>query len=734
LDIKKNMRKFSSISLLVLAISLGWSCGQKRPLDRSRDIIQEVKAQLREETREILFQRDDLPREKLLRGWSFPEERLLWADSRRSSLAFCDFNEQNDVRVVFEARPALTAGGRQQKAAFGINRRKVDSFVLESGRYGQYNADVPGQLLHLGPNLLQFSFSYASRPADVDPGRKDSRTLAAAFTHMEFQREVLDAGDKGLRQNPGAVFSYIAPIEKKCRLSVAYTNQRDTESRIRLENEVGEEIKLFKLSPEETAFDKTFKVPKSGLYKFYFITEGRADSFALWNQIKLYLTDARNRHPDQSEELAAEGAPVIILYVVDTVRADQVSCYGYERETTPRLDQFAEDNALFLKAYANAAWTRPSAASIWSGLFPKNHQTQSKDDKLSEDAETLAEIFQENGYFTAAFIGNGNLHSHFGFNQGFDEYNELHGTYAYSQHVQSSHINQAVFPFLEEYTSRKQRQPLFLVIWTVDPHDPYTPEKDVMDLFNIDTYDPIDTFNFGLLNEIRAGRIKPTPSQIEFMRTRYDQEIYFNDRSFGALLDKLKELNLFSNAAVVFTSDHGEEFFEHGSVGHGHSLYREQLHVPLVIKSASIRPGKHEERVQLTDLFPTLLETAGIPVPDHIDGTSILRLPLSARTLFFEEKKPWLDLTAMMDEDKKCIYNKMPSRAPSRAYVPLLEFFPLTDKREQTAYPPAGIRDAFRIQQMLTYRHTLAETSLDKRQVDIPENIDEMLKALGYIK
>lgn len=727
------MRNFLSISFLVFAVCLVWNCGQKRPLDKSRDIVQEVKAQLTEETQEILFQRDDLPREKLLRGWSFPEERLLWADSRRSRLFFCDFNEQNDMTVVFEARPALTRGGRQQDTVLGINRRKVDSFVLESGRYGEYTSSVPGQQLRLGPNLLQFGFSYLSRPADVDPSRRDSRTLAAAFTRIEFQRGVLDAAEKGLRQNPGSAFSYIIPIEKKCRISAAYANQRDTESIIKLEDDTGEEIKLFELSPEETLFDKTFKVPKSGLYKFCFLTEGRDDSFALWKDIKLYLPQPTHDNSDQAVR-TVKPAPDIVLYVVDTVRADQVSCYGYERETTPRLDQFAAENALYLNAYSNAAWTRPSAASIWTGLFPKNHQTQSKDDKLSEDAETLAEILQKSGYHTAAFIGNGNLHSHFGFDQGFDDYEELHGTYAYSQHVQSTHINQAVFPFLENYTKRERRKPLFLVVWTVDPHDPYTPERDVMGLFNIDAYEPIDTFNFGLLNEIRGGRVKPTPSQIEFMRTRYDQEIYFNDRSFGALLDKLKELDIYRDAAVVFTSDHGEEFFEHGSVGHGHSLYREQLHVPLVIKSSSLSPGKHEARIQLTDLFPTLLETAGIPAPGHIDGISILQLPSSARTLFFEEKKPWLDLTAMMDKEKKCIYNKIPSRAPSHAYVPLLEFFPITDGREKTAYPPAGMRDAFRIQQMLTYRHILAETSLDKRQVDIPENIDEMLKALGYIK
>ncbi len=727
------MRNLFYTFILLSAICLVWGCGEKAPLDHSRDIIQEVKAQLAEETREISFQKDSLPKEKLMRGWSFPEERLLWADSRRSRLVFCDFNEQNDMTVTFDARPALTRSRKPQTAELGINRRKVETFAMETGRYKTYTQTIPGHLLRLGPNLLQFGFSYVSRPMDADPARKDSRTLAAAFTRMEFQRGVTDSEDKGLRQNSGTVFSYISPVRKKCRISAAYTNQRDTESRIKVENAAGEEIKVFDLSPEETAFDKTFKVPKSGLYKFYFTTEGREDSFTLWTQIKLYLPHEKRNSPVKSEP-AAGPAPVILLYVVDTVRADQVSCYGYERKTTPRLDQFAQENALYLNAFSNAAWTRPSAASIWTGLFPKNHQAYSKVDRLPEEAVTIGEVFRDNGYYTAAFIGNGNLHSYFGFNQGFNEYKELHDTYAYSQHVQSTHINQAVLPFLKDFKRLMPRKPLFLIVWTVDPHDPYTPEKDVIDLFDIGEHEPIDTFNFGLVNEIRAGRVKPSFSQIEFMRTRYDQEIFFNDRSFGALLDGLQELGLYRDATVVFTSDHGEEFFEHGSVGHGHSLYREQLHVPLVIKSSSIAPGKHEERVQLTDLFPTLLETAGISPPENIDGESFLRLTDSERTLFFEEKKPGLDLTAMMDADVKLIYNKIPSRAPSRAYVPLLEFFPLTDQQEQTPYPPAGLEDMSRIQQVITYRRTLMETGLEKRPVDIPENIDEMLKALGYIK
>jgi hypothetical protein len=708
-------------------------CGNRLPsLEEKIDIVYEVQAQLQEETQEIDFRRESIVSGHLFSGWSFPQALFTWADSKESRVLFNDFNDPNDITIAVDCRPAPPAALKTQRTVLGLNKEKISSFNILPGPIRTYNLTLPAAMLTFGANMLHFRFAYQTRPHDINPERKDRRSLAAAFQKICFDRKVKDGNEKGIIQVPDSSFSYISRISKKCRLRAVYHNLRGTQSRIEVLGPKGEIHKSYSLNPEKNEFDRIIKVKKPQLYTIRFVTEGRGDSMTVWPEIFLEKPAPENNKGINLRKFSR--APDIFLYVVDTLRADHVSCYGYEKKTTPHLDAFAEKNALYLNAFSNASWTRPSAACILTGLYPKNHKTQLYGHSLPKDAVTLAEVLESRNYHNIAFVANASIGKVFGFNQGFHEYRELTDIVPRSKHIQSDTVNQHVFTFLEDYIQRPDRKPLFAVIWTMDPHGPYAPDTDVENMFSIDEHQCIDTFDTNLLPGIRTGRVQPTASQIDFMRTRYDQEIYFNDRSFGLFLEKLKELNLYRDSSIIFTSDHGEEFMDHGSIDHGRSLYKEMVHIPFAIKADGLSAGIHHERIQLTDVFPTILNLAGSPVPDKINGISLFSLDDPLRTLFFEERNDKLDLTAVLDEEKKVIYNKVPDRRPSREYIPLFEIFDLADQREQHAFPPAGIDDLYRIQQIFSYRHSKDLAGWKEREIEIPPEVEEKLKALGYIK
>ena len=185
----------------------------------------------------------------------------------------------------------------------------------------------------------------------------------------------------------------------------------------------------------------------------------------------------------------------------------------------------------------------------------------------------------------------------------------------------------------------------------MDPHAPYTPDPAFRDLFDIRRYEPIDALEKSeLIMRIRSGRIRPTPGQWEYMKTLYDQEVAFSDSSFGRLRGYMEDKGVYRDAVVIVTADHGEAFNEHGDVGHGSSLHNELIRVPLIIKAPPLSKGAHEERVQHTDLFPTLLDLLGLEPPYPLDGASLLRLTDPKRTLFFDLAT--YNSTAVLDEKK----------------------------------------------------------------------------------
>ena len=311
------------------------------------------------------------------------------------------------------------------------------------------------------------------------------------------------------------------------------------------------------------------------------------------------------------------GAHPIILINVGTLRADHLGAYGYERATSPNIDALGGESVLFEWAFGQAPMTGPSQGSIFTGLYPGSHGMVEEGTRVSDEAVTLAEALAAHGYTTAAFVDGGYMSEGFGLNQGF-------ATYDNSQGGGLEVIGPKAIEWLRAHASEN----FLLLVHTYDTHTPYAPEPPHRDLFT-DGITPGKGFEptAEAMEAVRAGDTPPLPDfNLEYAKALYDGEIHYVDTWIGELMGVVRELGLDKKATVVFYSDHGEEFGEHGSVLH-EKLYATVTRVPLMIRlPGGAEAARLAQVVEMIDLMPTLIDLAGAVPPDYIQGESLVPL------------------------------------------------------------------------------------------------------------
>ncbi len=322
--------------------------------------------------------------------------------------------------------------------------------------------------------------------------------------------------------------------------------------------------------------------------------------------------------PSGDRRAAGQPPPDLVVYLVDTLRRDRLGVYGGPPELSPALDRFARGATVFERAVAQSPWTRAAVASLFTGLEPHRHAVNNRHDALAPEALTAAELLSAAGYFTAAVITNGNVGRKFGFDQGFDHFSRPRRL----QH-RSDAVHQELVELLD---SAELRRPFFLFVLTMDPHHPYRPRDPFRQRFARDPED-LEVGSAEHLKQFRRGR-PPAPEEAEQVRSLYDAAVAANDDSFGQLLEELRRRDLYDGALIAFLSDHGEEFWEHGNWGHGHTVHGELLDIPLVVKAPGRAWDEHGGRrvdrlVQQIDLLPTLLDYAGLEPPGSLPGVSL---------------------------------------------------------------------------------------------------------------
>jgi len=324
--------------------------------------------------------------------------------------------------------------------------------------------------------------------------------------------------------------------------------------------------------------------------------------------------------------------PDVILITVDALRADHLSLYGYSKLTSPLLDEFAGHAVIFSSAITQAPYTKAAIASLMSGLYPTSHHAVTTTipfpetmtgrvttplaatDVLASSITTLAEAFHHDGYRTFGYTANPFLLASFGFDQGFDHYQFFPG----GDFAQATQVTEQALSDIRDAGS----QPIFLWLHLMEPHSPYAPPPLTRDMFR-----PV-----GTIEPIPADRLPPSwlvpgsPSDLRVYLTRYDEEIAAADVAVLELIRDLGELRPLRSAIVVITADHGEEFLDHGGWEHGRTLHDELIRVPLVMAVPGAEGRRIDAQVELIDLYPTLLDLAGAPIPTTVAGTSFVNL------------------------------------------------------------------------------------------------------------
>lgn len=324
--------------------------------------------------------------------------------------------------------------------------------------------------------------------------------------------------------------------------------------------------------------------------------------------------------------------PNVLLIVIDTLRADHLGCYGYEKTTSPHIDKFAETGVQFQNVYCQMPTTGPSHASIFTSRYPRNHGVLKNGWILSDTFQTIAEILKQNGYITSAIISSFVLSSQFGYSQGFDNYDEEFpkGSSTYRGKFWEGRKLEGEFDQRADIATRKainwmrqnNKSKFFLWVHYFDPHSPYDPPQSyVKDLLKKDMTP---------LNKIVA---------------KYDGEIRFVDDEVGKLLHEVESLGLASNTLIIITSDHGEGLGQHGWMEHGMFLYDEQTRIPLIMKFPNLIPGNGtiDTVIESIDIVPSVLDMLGLEKENGFSGKSFLPTiqgnePSSPQTAFLERR------------------------------------------------------------------------------------------------
>jgi arylsulfatase A-like enzyme len=326
--------------------------------------------------------------------------------------------------------------------------------------------------------------------------------------------------------------------------------------------------------------------------------------------------------------LPKDEAPLAIVYLVDTLRADHTGPYGYARKTTPALDAFAKDAVVFESAAAHASWTKPSVASILTSLLPGQHRAVQLRDPLDSSHLLVSEMLHAKGFTTGAAIANSVIYlpeSNFG--RGFDTFAGLHGDEGRpSKLVDASGVVDTALRWLDT----RKGLPKFLYVHTMDPHVPYAPPPPFDQMF-----EPHPTPDHPATDPRTDYK---EPQDRERLIAQYDGDVAYGDQEFGRFVSELKKRGLYDRALIVFLGDHGEEFFDHGQWLHGRSLFDELIRIPLVVKFPKQEgAGKRvAQQAQGVDVVPTVLQAMGLPVPP---APAIAGRPLQELAFGQQEKR-----------------------------------------------------------------------------------------------
>lgn len=420
----------------------------------------------------------------------------------------------------------------------------------------------------------------------------------------------------------------------------------------------------------------------------------------------------------------------IILVVWDATRADHLTPYGYERDTTPNLAALAQTATVFDNAQASGSWTIPSVASLFTGLFSHNHKVDYAPTKgivdIPAETTTLAETLHDQGWFTALFTAQSVFYQP-GYQQGFDMH-ELTGSGTFKDKV-----TQAL--------DKAGDKPVFMVLYWLNPHSPYTPPK-LHDIFSDPDGPQVDIVlkaedarkpGDHPHDDVNAGRVTLTEAEWAQLEARYDGELHSNDQRMQNCLDRYARRRSLEDAVFVMTSDHGEMFNDRPQqrTWHGWPTHENQ-HVPLIVKAPGQKSGARvATQVRGVDVYPTVLELAGARLDHAINGESLVPLlqgDAGRDRANVGATHYWDGLQFYNDGDHNLIMSR---NNASRVFLYDLERDP--DEQTNLAETDPGLVERVKGRMLKFIEQTTIELGIQDGS-SLSKEDEERLRALGYME
>jgi arylsulfatase A-like enzyme len=497
-------------------------------------------------------------------------------------------------------------------------------------------------------------------------------------------------------------------------------------------------VRVGENAPEQTVFDREIHVSRKDRWLEQVVDLRRYAGREMW---VVFQTEFPGHAPDGShlplvgvyadpvlhDRGAYRSSRGVVVVSIDTLRRDHVSLYGYPRRTTPGLELLARESVVFDDAVSTSSWTLPAHASLLTSTYPGVHGAVSSRVGLSPSFPNLARTLSENGFFTQAMVTHVYLSKEYGFAEGFDRHRYLPDTRA-------EELTNEAIRFLEA----RGDEDFFLFLHYYDPHWHYDPPPPY-DTFFDPSYD-------GGANGIwwdfkDEDRESIDPRDLHHILALYDGEILYTDREVERLFREMKRIGVFEETLVVVTSDHGEEFLEHGAWEHQKTLYEEQLRIPLVMKLPRGRMGplRVDHQVSLIDVAPTILAELGIEAPETYQGRPLLS---SAGVV----ESAWAETEHTLDGSRKIAVRRGARERKSIFTLRQnggelagidLELFDLElDSGETTNLDDPQVREAVE-DELASYLKEVERRRAGKPpgpDVDLSPEEVERLRALGYLK
>ena len=671
-------------------------------------------------------------RSRLGAGWSYDQrdprsgEAYVWGTAPESEIAF-ELNWVRDLELSLTGRAHRPSAGSPARVELSVNDAPVGETALAAG-LRTYRVAIPGDSLRGGRNRLNLRYHGGWETNPNWPARS-GRPLAVSWFRLGFGDRQAAAGEPSVEGDDALLLPFGSRLDYHLRLPAnSFLEATGIESTGRRTGRLGIEVETVGGGRRTLTAEPTGAPPEMRLtgereaivrLSLTGIPDGAEPSrrHGIRMRSPRIVTSEPPPAPPPTATPEARELPNIVIYLVDTLRADHVGAYGYDRPVSPHIDRFAGEATLFENAIAQSSWTRPTVASIFTGLWPHTHAVNGPGARLPAKATTLAQILRAAGYTTAGVVTNPNVSPETGLDRGFDHYHWLRSKNR--DWPRADAVNAALFKWLDE---ARPEAPLLLYLHTMDPHDPYEPTPEFRA-----RHAPGVPADFPTLPK---GRFADSPEELAHLVSLYDAEIAFNDLHFGRLLEQLRARDLYDDSLIVFVSDHGEEFADHGSWKHGRTLFRESVRVPMIIKYPGVvEPLRVIDPVQQVDLMPTLLDYLGLQPPPALPGRSLLPFQSGGR-LGRRQILTYLRLRGPVQEGLfEAPWQLIRKQLEGGTRTFLFDDDSDPDQLDNLA-DPRSIAAAYLAAEL---ERKLSHAGLSAEEVELSDELERQLRALGYL-